>query len=131
MREERKSAADLLFWTSPLRSLLALLLWNFGAHFCLEHYPALAPLLLLGYMLRHRGRSEALEAPVRKHSAPALLDGAELSRQAGKRGTADSTESHGFSTISPCFSDVFPCFFPCFFKVFQGFVLHLDLWTSP
>jgi len=77
---------DLIFWTSPIRSLVALILWNLGARYGLPHYPALPPFGLLCFMVYNRLKrekepevQEQAQPPLRRHrsllrkkSAPAL-----------------------------------------------------------
>lgn len=79
---------DLLFWTSPKHSLFALLLWNLGARYFLLHYPALFPLGLLCFMLRHYhgGQIEATGSKkrptlTRKQSAPAILEDSQVGNE--------------------------------------------------
>lgn len=89
---------DLIFWTSPMRTMLALLLWNLGAKYSLQHYPAFFPLGLLVFMLRHyfhEDREEALRPSakrptlVRKRTAPAILE----DTQAGENGALARQDS--------------------------------------
>eukprot|EP00437_Effrenium_voratum_P019755 CAMPEP_0181454416 /NCGR_PEP_ID=MMETSP1110-20121109/30226_1 /TAXON_ID=174948 /ORGANISM="Symbiodinium sp., Strain CCMP421" /LENGTH=577 /DNA_ID=CAMNT_0023578759 /DNA_START=42 /DNA_END=1775 /DNA_ORIENTATION=+ len=76
---------DLIFWTSPKRSLIALFLWNFGARYFVQHYPAFLPLGLACFMLSFRAQkdesevvSDATRRPtlLRKQTAPAILEDA-------------------------------------------------------
>lgn len=45
---------DLIFWTSPKRSCIALLVWNLAARFCLAHWPAALFARIAIYMLQCR-----------------------------------------------------------------------------
>mmetsp|Transcript_55579 Transcript_55579/g.113125 ORF Transcript_55579/g.113125 Transcript_55579/m.113125 type:complete len:582 (-) Transcript_55579:353-2098(-) len=87
---------DLIFWASPTRTLFALILWNVGAKYCLEHYPAFFPLGLLCFMLRHyfHEKEEAVRAKrptlVRKRTAPAILEESQAGSEHGALSRQDS-----------------------------------------
>jgi len=82
---------DLIFWTKPSRTLLALVLWNLGAKYCLRHYPAFFPLGLFCFMLSHyfhgdndqahTGHSTKRPTLVRKRTAPAILEDSQEDNQ--------------------------------------------------
>jgi len=84
---------DLIFWTSPTRSFIALVAWNLGARYGLRHYPALPPLGLLVFMASYRlCRPAAQEEEkvdvklprrslLRRGSSPAILEDREATNE--------------------------------------------------
>eukprot|EP00931_Biecheleriopsis_adriatica_P038444 TRINITY_DN22021_c0_g1_i2.p1 TRINITY_DN22021_c0_g1~~TRINITY_DN22021_c0_g1_i2.p1 ORF type:complete len:585 (-),score=111.47 TRINITY_DN22021_c0_g1_i2:70-1824(-) len=74
----------IIFWSKPLHSLAALIAWNVGAKWFLQHYPALPPLGLAFFMLSYRfcpsppseTQSACEKRPklLRENTAPALLE---------------------------------------------------------
>eukprot|EP00927_Polykrikos_kofoidii_P065158 TRINITY_DN60946_c0_g1_i1.p1 TRINITY_DN60946_c0_g1~~TRINITY_DN60946_c0_g1_i1.p1 ORF type:complete len:580 (-),score=78.64 TRINITY_DN60946_c0_g1_i1:330-2069(-) len=87
-------AYDLVFWTTPWQSAVAILLWNVASCFFLPHWPAAICVALAGYALSSwlRGESLAVESPILslKGSGSHIVEGASLQPPTASGSTCQS-----------------------------------------